>query len=214
MPPVFGVPYSQNQRKLMSFLVIVISSRLQLSRRGVPLKNQVVATLLLITVIVSSASVWLYEQPAIQASYDSGYRNGVLEAYNPINVGASAVQFNATELQNFENIKSRLVINNTDHGFPGNRTLQLISMRNSTSAPWDPYQKSMEYLCFWSGRGANGEWEAVVSIYNEWGSLSDYVVEVSRFTWHSLDVIFDNKVMTTFPQVLRHDISWLHHFPC
>jgi hypothetical protein len=124
----------------MSFLVIVISSRLQLSRRGVPLKNQVVATLLLITVIVSSASVWLYEQPAIQASYDSGYRNGVLEAYNPINVGASAVQFNATELQNFENIKSRLVINNTDHGFTGNRTLQLISMRNSTSAPWDPYQ--------------------------------------------------------------------------
>jgi hypothetical protein len=130
-----------------------------------------------------------------------------LEAYNPINVGASAVQFNATELQNFENIKSRLVINNTDPGFPGNRTLQLISMRNSTSAPWDPYQKAMEYLCFWSDRGANGEWEAVVSIYNEWGSLSDYVVEVSRFTWHSLDVIFDGKVMTTFPQVFDDTTS-------
>ena len=30
---------------------------------------------------------------------------------------------------------------------------------------------------FWTGQGANGEWEAVVSIYNSPGSLSDYVVE-------------------------------------
>jgi hypothetical protein len=44
--------------------------------------------------------------------------------------------------------------------------LQWISMRNSSSASRDPYQKSMEYLFFWSGQGANGEWEAVISIYN------------------------------------------------
>lgn len=171
------------------------------------MKNQVVVTLILITVIVSSISVGIYDQTTIQANYDSGYKKGVLEAYDPINHEAMSVQFNATELQNFENIKNRLIINNSDPGFPGNRTLQLISMRNSTSAPWDPYQKSMEYLCFWSGQGANGEWEAVLSIYNEWGSLSDYVVEVSRFSWHSIDVIFDAEVVATFPQVLDDTTS-------
>jgi len=173
------------------------------------MKNQVTVALILIAIILASALVWTYRENDVQANYNlgydtgysEGYDQGVLEAYNPINVNSTAVQFNATELQNFENIKNRLVVKNTDPEFPGNRTLELISMRNSTSAPWDPYQKLMEYLCFWSGRGANGEWEAVVSIYNEWGSMTDYVVEVSRFTWHSLDVIFDGKVLATFPQV-------------
>jgi hypothetical protein len=50
-------------------------------------------------------------------------------------------------------------------------------MRNSTSH--DYYQKNMEYLCFWSGQGANGEWQTVVSIYNSPNSSSDFVVEVS-----------------------------------
>ena len=65
----------------------------------------------------------------------------------------------------------------------------------------------MEYLCFWSGQGANGEWEAVVSIYNSPGSLSDYVVEVSRFTWHSLEVKVDDKIMASFPQVTKDTVS-------
>jgi hypothetical protein len=59
----------------------------------------------------------------------------------------------------------------------------------------------MEYLCFWSGRGANGEWEAVISIYNAPNSTTDYVVEVSRFTWHSLEVRLDGKIMASFPQI-------------
>ena len=65
----------------------------------------------------------------------------------------------------------------------------------------------MEYLCFWSGQGANGEWEAVVSIYNSLGSLSNYVVEVSRFTWHSLEVRMDGKIMAKFPQVTENTVS-------
>ena len=66
----------------------------------------------------------------------------------------------------------------------------------------------MEYLCFWRGQGANGEWEVVVSIYNEWGSLNDYVVEISRFSWHSIDVIFDRKVIASFPQVFDDTTSF------
>jgi hypothetical protein len=78
-------------------------------------------------------------------------------------------------------------------------------MRNSSSG--DYYQKSMEWLCFWSGQGANGEWEAVVSIYNSPNSTTDFVVEVSRFTWHSLDVLLDGNVVATFPQVTDDAVS-------
>ncbi len=119
------------------------------------MKNQLAIVLILTAVIISSISVWLYEQSSIEANYEDG------GSYNPINVSATAVHFNSTELQNFENIKNRLNITNTDPNFTGNRALQWISMRNSSSATWDPYQKSMEYLCFWSGQGANGEWETV-----------------------------------------------------
>jgi hypothetical protein len=189
-------------------LVTVISERkYELSTEEILLKNMFAVTLILILVILSSTSIWLYEQPIIQQNYDFGYKNGIKETYDPINHEAVSIHFNGTELQNFENIKSRLIVKNTDPLFLGNRTLQFISLRNSTSAPWDPYQKSMEYLCFWSGQGASGEWEAVISIYNEWGTLSDYVVEVSRFTWHSLEIIFDERVIASFPQVNNDTIS-------
>jgi hypothetical protein len=53
---------------------------------------------------------------------------------NPINVGADNVLFTAEELQKFENITSRLAVINTDPNFPNDsRTLQWLSMRNSTS---------------------------------------------------------------------------------
>jgi hypothetical protein len=65
----------------------------------------------------------------------------------------------------------------------------------------------MEYLCFWSGQEANGEWETVVSMYNSPNSTTDYVVEVSRFTWHSLEVRLDGKIVASFPQVTKDTIS-------
>lgn len=125
---------------------------------------------------------------------------------NPINVGADNVQFTPQELQTWLGIKDRLAVVNTDPAFTGNRTLQWISMRNSSSG--DYYQKSMEFLCFWSGQGANGEWQAVISIYNSPNSTSDFVVEVSRFTWHSLEVTLDGNVMATFPQVTTDTTSF------
>ena len=121
---------------------------------------------------------------------------------NPINTGARNVTFTSWELQAWASIKNRVIVYNADPELAGNRGLQWISMRNSTSAPWDNYyQKSMEFLCFWSGQGASGEWEAVVSIYNKPNSTSVFVVEFSRFTWHSLDLIIDGVVMHSFPQV-------------
>jgi hypothetical protein len=151
------------------------------------MKNTYAVALVFVAIIATSFLVWSIK-PAI-------------EKYNPIDVGAEPVQFTDEELQAFQIIKDRVVIYNTDPDFPGQRRLEWISMRNSSSAPWDPPQKSMEHLCFWADRGANGEWEAVVSIYNAPGSTSDYVVEVSRFTWHSLEIRLDGKIVAQFPQV-------------
>jgi hypothetical protein len=122
-----------------------------------------------------------------------------------INPGASPVQFTPWELQTWLGIKDRLSVYNSDPDFTGNRTLQWISMRNSSSG--DYYQKSMEYLCFWSGQGADGEWEAVISIYNIPNNKSDFVVEVSRFTWHEIQVRLDGNVMVDFPQVTNDTTS-------
>jgi hypothetical protein len=200
------------------------------------LRNWLAVALILIFAIAASISVWSWQQGNLRSNYSIGYNDGFAEgtidgnstgyavgwadgnrtgyqsgstvAYNPINIQNGGVQFNSTELQNFNSIKSRLQVINTDPAFPENaRTLEWISMRNSTSAPWDPYQKSMEYLCFWSGQGARGEWEAVVSIYNNFGTLDQYTVEVSRFTWHSLEIRLDGNVMATFPQVTRDTTS-------
>ena len=135
--------------------------------------------------------------------YQRGYSEG---SANPINVGANPVQFSSQELQAFGSIKNRLNVYNADPVFTGeDRNLQWVSMRNSSSV--DYYQKSMEYLCFWSGQGANGEWEAVISIYNAPNSTSDFVVEVSRFTWHEIQVKLDGSVVADFPQVTEDTTS-------
>lgn len=126
---------------------------------------------------------------------------------NPINTGANAVQFTPQELQTWLGIKDRLEVVNTDPAFsdPSHRVLQWISMRNSSSG--DYYQKSMEFLCFWQGQGANGEWEAVVSIYNAPNDTGHFVVEVSRFSWHSLKVTLDDFPIVEFPQVTNNSAS-------
>ncbi len=124
---------------------------------------------------------------------------------SPISTGASAVQFTSWELQTWLAIKDRVVVLNTDPAFEGNRTLGWYSMRNSSSN--DYYQKSMEWLCFWEGRGADGEWEAAVSIYNSPNSTSDFVVEVARFTWHAIQVKLDGDIVADFPQVFNDTVS-------
>ena len=124
---------------------------------------------------------------------------------NSIDTGAKSVTFTPEELQAWSSVKNRVVVYNADPEFTGNRGLQWISMRNSSSG--DYYQKSMEYLCFWEGQGANGEWEAVVSIYNAPDSTSDFVVEVSRFTWHEIQVKLDGVVVADFPQVSNDTVS-------
>ena len=173
-----------------------------MKQRADAMRKQAVIALILIAAVVASVSTGL---ASYYLGYQTGYTNGAKDAYNPINLGANAVEFNSSELQAFEIIKNRISVYNTDPAFTGDRNLQWISMRNSTSH--DYYQKSMEYLCFWSGQGANGEWEAVVSIYNTPNSTSDYVVEVSRFTWHSVEVRLDGKIMASFPQVTEDTVS-------
>ena len=127
------------------------------------------------------------------------------EDSDSIDTGAKNVQFTSWELQAWGSVKTRVIVINVDPEFTGNRVLQWISMRNSSSG--DYYQKSMEYLCFWEGQGANGEWEAVVSIYNSPNSTTDFVVEVSRFTWHEIQVKLDGVVVADFPQVNNDTVS-------
>lgn len=135
------------------------------------------------------------------------YYNESRPSVNPIDVGASVQYFTEWELSTWLGIKDRVEVFNSDPDFPDpdNRVLGWYSMRNSSSC--DYYQKSMEFLCFWEGRGADGEWEAVVSIYNVPNSTSDFVVEVSRFTWHSLEVKLDGSVVAEFPQVTENTVS-------
>jgi hypothetical protein len=140
---------------------------------------------------------------AYQYSLPKSLDNSVFS--NPINTGAKNISFTSWELEAWNHIKNRVVVYNADPAFTGNRTLQWILMRNSSSG--DYYQKSMEYLCFWEGQGANGEWEAVVSIYNVPDSKSVFVVEVSRFTWHELQVKLDGVVVADFPQVYDDTVS-------
>jgi hypothetical protein len=184
------------------------------------MKNQVAIALIVIVAVLSSAFVSLIQQNSIQSIYDSGYKAGWTRGYNTGYSSGSVygtttnlftnVTFNSTETGNFESIRNRLAVINTDPDFPGDRTLHWISMRNSSSASWDPYQKSMEYLCFWRGQGGTGEWEAVVSIYNSPGSLNNYVVEIARFTWHQIQVTLDGNLIADFPQVTKDTTSLGH----
>ena len=126
---------------------------------------------------------------------------------NPINVNASAQFFTVWELNTWLGIKDRLAVVNTDPDFPDpdNRVLGWYSMRNSSSG--DYYQKSMEFLLFWEGQGANGEWEAVISIYNVPNETDAFVVEFSRFTWHSLEVTLDDVPIVSVPQVSNNTVA-------
>jgi hypothetical protein len=131
--------------------------------------------------------------------------NAFLNNNSVLNLNATSISFNSSELTLWLSVVNRLSVINSDPVFTGDRTLQWISMRNSSSS--DYYQKSMEFVCFWSGQGANGEWEAVISIYNFPNLKADFVVEVSRFTWHSLEVALDGSLIASFPQVTNDTIS-------
>jgi hypothetical protein len=77
-----------------------------------------------------------------------------LATIDQINTGASTVNFTSWELQTWLSIKNRLTVNNSDPAFIGNRTLQWISMRNSSSGDYYYYQKSNGVSVFlvWTGR--------------------------------------------------------------
>jgi hypothetical protein len=126
-----------------------------------------------------------------------------------MNIGARNITFTDWELKTWLGIKDRLAVINTDPDFPDpnpeNRILGWYSMRNSSSG--DYYQKSMEFLLFWEGQGANGEWEAVISIYNKPNNVENFVIEISRFTWHSLRLTLDNITIREFPQVIDDTTS-------
>jgi len=153
-----------------------------------------------IVVIVVLVSFILAQNLGLVHSFHGGVENS-----NPIDLGAAEVNFTSLELQKWTSVKERITVYNADPEFKGNRVLQWISMRNSSSG--DYYQKSMEYLCFWEGQGANGEWQAVVSIYNSPDSTTDFVVEAARFTWHRIQIWLDGEVKVDFPQVRNDTVS-------
>ncbi len=142
-------------------------------------------------------------------NFNKGGLSGVSAVEYPINVGATPQEFTPWELETWLGIKDRLTVNNTTPDFPDpeHRVLGWYSLRNSSSN--DYYQKSMEFLLFWEGRGVDGEWEAVCCIYNVPNSTSEFVVEFSKFTWGSMEIRLDGVVMAEFPQVEADDMPSL-----
>jgi hypothetical protein len=136
-------------------------------------------------------------------------KTNITEEDNSIGIGASQINFTESELQTWLGIKNRIEIVNTDPNFadpdPKNRVLGWYSMRNSSSN--DYYQKSMEFLLFWEGRGADGEWEAVISIYNAPDRTDDFVVEFSRFTWNSIRITLDGVPIADFERIQNDTVS-------
>ena len=120
---------------------------------------------------------------------------------SPVNFtfGANNAVLTDSEIQNFMTVKNQLTVTNISPNYTGLRTLDWVSIRNASSN--DYYQNAMEYLLYQRGQGANGEWQAVVSIYNSPGSTNDYVVEVCRFTWWELQVNVNGILKIDFPQI-------------
>lgn len=128
---------------------------------------------------------------------------------NSVDVGAKPIEFTPSELETWLSIKDRIQVINTDPNFadpnPEHRILGWYSMRNSSSN--DYYQKSMEFLLFWEGQGTNGEWEAVISIYNVPNRTDDFVIEFSRFTWNSIKITLDGVPMAEFDTIKNDTTS-------
>ena len=74
------------------------------------------------------------------------FRNNSNVSYSSINVNATAVVFSPLELQTWNSLKDRLTVYNADPNFTGERTLQWISMRNSSSG--DYYQNQWCIFAF------------------------------------------------------------------
>ncbi len=135
----------------------------------------------------------------------------------PPNLHANNTEITAEEHDVFSYILNHTTIYDSSAHFPANvsqteRFLVPVSMRNSTSASWDPPQKATEWLYYWADldnpwalQPPNCLWEAVVSIYNDPYNSSEYVVEVSRFTWHELTISFDSKTKFVFPEVTKDE---------
>jgi hypothetical protein len=172
-----------------------------------------VAVIIMLVIVISAllASEFISPRPPENPPTGTPQPEKITPSNSSINdeLKNTNVTFTTDELRAFQGIKNRIITKNTDPNFPSEyRVLEWISLRNSSSASWDNYsQKSMEYLCFWKGQGVNGEWEAVISIYNSPNSTSDFVVEVARFTWHSLEVTLDGNVKVSFPQVTSDTTS-------
>lgn len=105
------------------------------------MRDRLVIALLLITIVASSTLVWSITHNIAQSKYDlgfatgysrgncdgyhkgytagytdgnkTGYSNGYLTNSDPVNTGADLIQFNASEIQNFQYIKNLLNITNT-----------------------------------------------------------------------------------------------------
>lgn len=127
---------------------------------------------------------------------------GMLGAYDKVNL--TDVQFDDWELEHMLAIKNRLIINNTDPLYEGNREYYFYSLRNMSSF-WQ-YQKSMQWLGFWLGQGVNGEFHVLLDIYNVPNDFDYYIVEISRFSWYSMDVIYNNETIASFASITEEGV--------
>lgn len=103
------------------------------------------------------------------------------------------------EVACFDDIVSRVQIFNPSPDYTGVRELEWYVLRNASSHEY--YQKTVNYWCFQSGRGLDGDIDAFVEIYNVPNDTGTFVVEIARNTWWALDVYLDDVLVYQFPQM-------------
>ena len=73
-----------------------IQNLFTMKQRADAMRKQALIASILVAAVVASVSTGL---ASYYLGYQTGYTNGAKDAYNPINLGANAVEFNSSELQ-------------------------------------------------------------------------------------------------------------------
>jgi len=103
-------------------------------------------------------------------------------------------------------IKDRLLINITQPGFTNHFTeCDFYELREEDSE--DYFQTTVDYWVFQHGKEENGDIEAFVEIYNEPDRTDLFTIEIARFCWNELTVMFDGYIVDVFPTVTSDGLS-------
>ena len=105
-------------------------------------------------------------------------------------------------------IKNRIQINLTDPNFPstGKRECIWYELREENSS--DYFQTTVNFWVFQDGKGAHGDIEAFVEIYNVPNRTDRFIIEVTRNCWFELTAYYNGEPFVVFPAVTGNELSY------